>query len=357
MHAPMKIWRLLFLTILSFACLALPGALWSTAAPHAGEPDLSASSKVAEPTVAQYFQNVAYTITLRNEGDLGASVTITDTPPMAYKDGTASGGLWWDDAAGALRWQGEVAAGAERVLSFLVRGPTPIIAHGSLLVNDVVIDDGVHAPFVRSASVLANPWPTPTLTPTFTVSPAPTETPTPSRTPSATPTSPAGPFLMVPVLAYVHAGQTITVAVYFGSSGRSIASTSFSLDYDTSVLTFTGASFPVPGDFQAGVTHDAGDSDGELDFIIADVHPPLAALPDGSIAHVTFLAGTPQMGHFQETRLDFSADPPVSFRDTSGQAVAGTASGGEIVVWLGTPTPTATPRPPPQRLWLPLLWR
>lgn len=360
MHAPMKTYRLFFLMMLSLVCLALPGAIWSRAVPHADEPDLSASSKVAEPTAAGYFQDVTYTITLRNEGDFGASVTITDTPPLPYEDGSASGGLWWDATAGALRWQGEVASGAERVLSFVVSGPTPIIAHNSMMVNDVVIDDGVHAPFVRSAKVVVNPTGTPTPTPTFTVSPTPTftVTPTPTATVAATPPTPAeGPFLSVSGRTYVQTGHSITLPVYFGGRGHLIAGVHFSLDYDSSVLSYSGAGFAVPGDFRTQITHDAGDNEGELEFIIADEQPPLAALPDGSVAYVTFLAGTPDMGHFQETRLDFAPAPPVLFRNTAGQTVNGVVQGGEIVVWPGTPTPTSTPHPLPQKLWLPLLWR
>ena len=145
-----------------------------------GEPDLSASTKSAWPEVVDYFQEVTFTITLRNNGNAPAAVSLTDEPPLPYKAGSAVGGIWWDDAAGAIKWQGTLAVGESRIFMFTVHGPQPTIPHDTTYINEVTIDDSVHPPFVRSASVLANPWPTPTPTPTAT--PTPTETPTPTAT-------------------------------------------------------------------------------------------------------------------------------------------------------------------------------
>ena len=139
-----------------------------------GEPDLSASTKGATPEVVDYFQEVTFTIILRNYGDGPAEVNLTDIPPLPYKAGSALGGIWWDDVAGAIKWQGTLAVDESHVFTFAVHGPVPTIPYDTIYTNKVTIDDGVHPPFVRSASILANPEPTPTDTPTATPTPSPT---------------------------------------------------------------------------------------------------------------------------------------------------------------------------------------
>lgn len=145
-----------------------------------GEPDLSASTKSVTPEVVNYFQEVTFTIILRNDGDGPAEVNLTDIPPLPYKAGSATGGIWWDDVAGAIKWQGTLAVGESRVFMFTVHGPVPTIPYDTIYTNEVTIDDGVHPPFMRRASVLANPQPTSTPTPTSTPPSTPTATPTPT---------------------------------------------------------------------------------------------------------------------------------------------------------------------------------
>ena len=148
-----------------------------------GEPDLSASTKSATPEVVNYFQEITFSITLRNDGDGPAEVNLTDVPPLPYKAGSALGGIWWDDVAGAIKWQGTLAINESHVFTFAVHGPVPTIPYDTIYTNEVTIDDGVHPPFVRSASILANPEPTPTHTPTPTSTPPSTPTATPTPTP------------------------------------------------------------------------------------------------------------------------------------------------------------------------------
>lgn len=133
-----------------------------------GVPDLSASTKSASPTVVAYFEEITYTITVRNTGSAAATVNLSDQPPLPYMAGSAMGGIWWDDAAGLIRWQGTIAAGESRLFQFGVRGPTPPIAHNTIYTNRVTLSDGVNPPIERSVDVLANPAPTPTATPTPT---------------------------------------------------------------------------------------------------------------------------------------------------------------------------------------------
>ncbi|MEA3334574.1 MAG: sugar-binding protein [Chloroflexota bacterium] len=130
-------------------------------------PDLSGSSKSADPEVVDYFEDITYTIVLENAGPGDSDVTLVDVPPLPYLAGSAIGGIWWDDTAGAIRWQGSLEAGDSRVFQFSVHGPVPVIPHNTTISNEVIIDDGVHDPFVRSVEVLANPGPTPTATPTL----------------------------------------------------------------------------------------------------------------------------------------------------------------------------------------------
>jgi len=137
-----------------------------TATPS-GEPDLTASTKSASPDTVEYFEEVTYTITLRNSGDRSAQVSLVDVPPLPY---------------GAIKWQGTLVVDESRLFMFTVHGPPPTTPPGTIITNEVTIDDGVHAPFVRSASVLVSlqPTATPTTTPTPTRTPTPTATATPT---------------------------------------------------------------------------------------------------------------------------------------------------------------------------------
>jgi hypothetical protein len=133
-----------------------------------GEPDLSASTKGAVPLLVDYFEEVSFFITLRNNGTVEANVDLVDVPPLPYKTGSAVGGIWWDDPATAIRWQGTLGAHESRVFMFTVHGPVPPVPANTVYTNEVTIDDGVHPAFVRRASVLANPQDTATPTPTVT---------------------------------------------------------------------------------------------------------------------------------------------------------------------------------------------
>ena len=116
--------------------------------------------------MVNYFQEVTFIITLRNNGNIPATASLTDVPPLPYKAGSAVGGIWWDDVEGAIRWEGTLGVAGSRIFMFTVHGPLPSTPPGTVITNHVIIDDGVHVPFVRSASVLANPQSTPTATPT-----------------------------------------------------------------------------------------------------------------------------------------------------------------------------------------------
>ena len=115
-----------------------------------------------------YFENITYTITVRNTGSGQASIQLNDVPPLPYLAGSAVGGITWDDAAGAIKWQGSLAAGESRVFQFGVHGPIPTIPYNTIYTNRVTLREGTNTPIERSVDVLANPAPTPTVTPTAT---------------------------------------------------------------------------------------------------------------------------------------------------------------------------------------------
>ena len=179
---------------------ATPTPSPSPTATVSGEPDLSASSKSAMPETVDYFEEVTYTIVLRNDGEAPAEVSLVDAPPLPYRTGSALGGIRWDDLRGEIWWNGILGSGESRVFMFKVHGLEPIVPHNTVYINEAIIDDGVHPPFVRSATILLAPEPTstatlapsPTMTSTATptrrpiVTDAPTLTPTPTQTPTPT---------------------------------------------------------------------------------------------------------------------------------------------------------------------------
>jgi uncharacterized repeat protein (TIGR01451 family) len=159
-----------------------------TATPTTALPDLSTSSKTADCETISYCQPIFYTIELHNSGPVAAtSVRITDTVPslLTYFPETVRGGAVYDPETDTITWAGSLASGETHTITFGCIGPLPTIAHDTPIVNEVLIDDGVHTPFIRSVTVIANPCPT--ATPTIT----PTATSTPTVTPTATPTTTA----------------------------------------------------------------------------------------------------------------------------------------------------------------------
>ena len=149
----------------------------------------------------------------------------------------------------------------------------------------------------------------------------------------------------------------VTLPITFDSGGNGISSLVFSVDFDPSLLLFDESDnnldgipdaidFNVPVSFAPSVTYDAADSDGELDFAIFDFAPPLASLPNGVIATMTFM--TADVGSETVTAVNFSTDPPPSFGSNTGQSIPGTTTGGTVTitgVGTETPTPTASPTP------------
>jgi hypothetical protein len=100
-----------------------------------------------------------------------------------------------------------------------------------------------------------------------------------------------------------------------------------------------GVILNLPGAFEARVTFDGDDADGELDIFIADITPPLSAVSDGIVGFVTLNADHSRVT--AERSVRFSLEPAASFGNTLGLSVPG----------------TATPAEGRQRLYLPLVVR
>ncbi len=117
-------------------------------------PDLSSSSKEA-PVHVVPGGVLTYTLVLRNVGEVAAGALLTDVLPAGVTVVTASlpGGM--SCGGGACVWGGTVAAGAEVRLSFQARADTDLRA-GTVLTNEVVVNDGAGVVLTRRASTLVS---------------------------------------------------------------------------------------------------------------------------------------------------------------------------------------------------------
>lgn len=153
------------------------------------------------------------------------------------------------------------------------------------------------------------------------------------------------PHLSIPSNIPAAHGGLAAVPVNFTPNGNNIASLVFSVNFDHTCLSFDptdsnadgipdSVTFNVPAAFGRSVSYNAGDLDGELDFLIADTFPPLSALPGGSLVTIMLRADqcTPPPGSSVIAAVAFSTDPPPSFGNTTGQAVPGTTSDGSVQI-------------------------
>ena len=130
------------------------------------------------------------------------------------------------------------------------------------------------------------------------------------------------------------ASGSFSVPVDFSSGGASIASVGFSLDYDESCLSYDSYD-GIPTGFVEAVSHDAGDTDGELDISIYDATTPIATLSDGTLLSITFnvdAACITSDGSTTDVSVNFSSAPAATFGDPNGDDVTGTTSGGTLTL-------------------------
>ncbi len=133
--------------------------------------------------------------------------------------------------------------------------------------------------------------------------------------------------------------QVVVPITYTAGEEHAISSLAFSVDYDADWLGLDATdvngddipdaiTFDLPPGFEAFATFDPNDVNGELDFFIIDIAPPLNPLSDGVIATITFNTGDPSVGGAE---IRFSHSPAASFGDTTGKSVAGVTEGGSVV--------------------------
>lgn len=111
------------------------------------------------------------------------------------------------------------------------------------------------------------------------------------------PSGSAQPSLSLPEQVPAGPGSTVTLRISYDASNHPISSLLFSVDYDQSKLTAdsNGDGAPdailfrsdLPTSVLKSVAFDATDTDGELDFTIADFAASPQALPSGVIAEIT----------------------------------------------------------------------
>lgn len=152
-----------------------------------------------------------------------------------------------------------------------------------------------------------------------------------------------------------------SVPVQLTTSGVTLVSAIFSLDIDQACLVFDpvdadgngrpdAVTFNTPRGFNTSVAYDATDTDGELDFVVADYMPPYAQLSDGVLFTVRLaVVCWPGGAAARDIPLTFAAAPALSFGLPGGSELAGAAVNGSIrTVGPGpgiAPNPTATPTP------------
>jgi len=163
-----------------------------------------------------------------------------------------------------------------------------------------------------------------------------------------------GPTLSIAERIAATQNATVSVPIEFSRDGLTIAGTAFSIDFDESCLAFDptdadndrvpdAITFNVPLQFNPGVTFDASDSDGELDFVIVDFVPPFASLPDDAIVTIEFMTTCqPDPDATIIAPVLFSDQPSATFSDESGRNVPGSSSDGSVEILFATPTPTIT---------------
>lgn len=159
---------------------------------------------------------VRYTVELHNSGpDIAANVQITDVLPSlltCWEDNLSADAAYHLETH-TITWAGALEAGETRAVDFVCGVPWSVSGSGNIAANQVIVDDGLHAPFTQTLAVNFTPWPTvvptagprPTRTPWYTPTPlpppvqdSPISTPTQWFPPTATATPTAGPGSAVP---------------------------------------------------------------------------------------------------------------------------------------------------------------
>jgi len=115
-------------------------------------PKLTASFKAVSHETATPGQQLVYTITLRNSGNMAAhQAEVVDSIPAysTYVNGsvtTSSGLASYQSLYKRIHWAGDVAPGTDVVITFRVQLDLPL-DNGVQIINGATVDDKIHAPF------------------------------------------------------------------------------------------------------------------------------------------------------------------------------------------------------------------
>lgn len=141
-------------------------------------------------------------------------------------------------------------------------------------------------------------------------------------------------------------GEVVRLPLTLDSGIFDVSSLAFAVDYDGACLSFDPADddmdglpdafqLEVPAAFDVTVTFDAGDTDGEIDVLIADV-PPDVALADGVLGNLELsVTCAAALGGSVEAPVAFSFEPPISAGDDLGQSVPARGEAGIVRVLPG----------------------
>jgi hypothetical protein len=175
-------------------------------------------------------------------------------------------------------------------------------------------------------------------------------------TPAAPPTMPT---LSIATDTVVGNDQ-VQIPVRFAAADQQVAAVAFVLDYDAQWLTLDptdandddipdSIALSLPSGFSSIIpTQDA--SSGTVGIFIGDLTPPFAALPDGTLATLTFEVANPTTA--TTVPIGFASQPPLSFGSPQGTSIPGTANSGTVQIM-----PDSGPTINSNRLYLPVIIR
>jgi hypothetical protein len=151
------------------------------------------------------------------------------------------------------------------------------------------------------------------------------------------------PTLTIANTALVVTNNKVTLPVTLTTNGNSLGAVALSLDINTTCLTFDptdddangvpDALSNTPLGFAVSAFYNNTDSDGELDLSFYDVSLPIASLPNGLLLNIAFDIASgcnPTNISRVNTVVAFSTSPAVTFGNTTGGRVEGTATGATV---------------------------
>lgn len=276
------------------------------------EADLSVSV-TDSPDSVKTGNQLTYSITVSNDGPNDATfVELTDVLPASvnFVSATPSQGTCGESGGTVTCDLGTIANGSNATVDVIV---TPTVAE---IISNTVSVEGIES-----------------------------DPDTSNNTAQEDTVIIGDPTLSISESIVAQFGDSVSVPVNYDSNGEQIASIAFSIDHDQTCLTFDPTDANLDGVPDAitintpaslnfvSVSYDAGDLDGELDFLIADVSVPFSSLADGAIATIEYTATCePAAGQTVIAPINFSTEPPGSFSGLVGEDIPGATNDGSVAI-------------------------